>query len=168
MLNQATLPAKDRAEVLAFQKKVGELYRLISATGRVHGQLMERVKYLKAAVRETPEASPEMLAQLHDIEQQLHSIRQELYGDRSLSRRQFETKPSISGRVGSIVYGLWSTTTEPTTTQRRDYDLAAEAFEPVLAQIKKLSEEMVPNLEQQLEKQGAPWTPGRKLYWNKD
>lgn len=168
MLNRATIPAEDRAEVLAFQKKAGELYRLISATGKVHGQLMDKVKYLKAAVRETPEANPEMLAQIRAVALQLHDLRQKLYGDRSVSRRQFETKPSIAGRVGSIVYGLWSTTTEPTTTLRNNYQLAATDFQPVLAEIKKLAEETIPAMEEKLEKSGAPWTPGRKLYWNQD
>jgi hypothetical protein len=66
-----------------------------------------------------------------------------------------------------ITYSLWNVTSEPTTTQRRDYEIAAEAFEPVWKEIKQMSEVDLPAIEAQLEKLGAPHTPKRKLDWER-
>ena len=49
----------------------------------------------------------------------------------SLSRRQFETAPSISGRINSVMFGMFSSTSAPTKTMEMGYDIAAEEFQPV-------------------------------------
>jgi photosystem II stability/assembly factor-like uncharacterized protein len=168
LLNNATLPAADRQAVVAFQRKVSELRRLMAAAGSTHAQMAERVKYLKAAVMQAPGASAEWLQELNRLESQLQEWQRALYGDGSLARREFETLPGMVGRVETIVYGLWNTTTAPTATQQQDYDLAAKAFEPVLEGIKRMAEQDLPALEAKFEQAGAPWTPGRKLHWNRD
>ncbi|MFT5618818.1 MAG: photosystem II stability/assembly factor-like uncharacterized protein [Arenicella sp.] len=168
MLNNATLSAKDRKAVVAFQAKVGELQRMISSTRMTHSNLMKRLKYAKVAVRETPEAPLTLLAEIEKLESQLQKISIALNGDRSLGKRQFETLPSIANRVGIIVYGLWNNTTEPTSTQKENYELAAELFTPVLSQIKQIANTDLPKIENKLNQLGAPYTPNRILNWNKD
>jgi len=70
--------------------------------------------------------------------------------------------------LGEIAWGIWSTTSAPTQTQKDSYTIASEEFELLLARVKKLVETDLKNLEQQMEQYGAPWTPGRVPGWNKD
>jgi hypothetical protein len=168
LLNNATLAAPDRKEVVAFQAKVSELRRVMYAANSVRQGMEERIKYLKGAVLHTPKASPALLGDLRKLEERLQAVKIAMNGDASVARREFETAPSIMGRVELIVYGLWSSTTAPTTTQINNYEAAAKLFEPVLQEIKQLSEVELRNIEKQLETQGAPWTPGRILNWNRE
>lgn len=69
--------------------------------------------------------------------------------------------PGIASRVNQIVRGLWGTTSAPTTTHRRNYEVAAAAFEGVVKGLRQLVETDLTALEAELEAAGAPWTPGR-------
>jgi hypothetical protein len=71
--------------------------------------------------------------------------------------------PGILSRVQTVVYGHWSTTSGPTQSHRRSYDIAAQQYSAVLGDLQKLVEQDVPELGRKLEAAGAPWTPGRGI-----
>ena len=73
--------------------------------------------------------------------------------------------PSISDRVNGIVESQWLSTSAPTTTNREQYAVAAAAFQPLVEQLRQLSETDLRGLEERLEGAGAPWTPGRVPRW---
>ena len=69
--------------------------------------------------------------------------------------------PGLVGRVQTVVGGQWSNTSAPTTTQRRNLEIAAEEFRGVIDELTELVEVSLPALEDRLEEAGVPWTPGR-------
>ncbi|MEL7533496.1 MAG: glycosyl hydrolase, partial [Bacteroidota bacterium] len=166
-LDNVTLPAADRAEVVAFMGKAAELQRSVSAAGAMSNDLKKRMDYLKAAVRNTPDVPIDMLGKIKEIEQDLQEISLALNGDPSLSRRQFETLPSVSGRVGRILWGLGSSSSAIPTEMKEQYDIAAELFEPVMEQLEGVVSS-VQKIEKELEAMGAPYTPGRMPSWNRE
>ncbi len=88
-----------------------------------------------------------------------------LVDDEVISNRNEPTYPSISARVGEVVYGMWSTTSAPTASYKQNYQIASEEFKPVLEQLKRLVEIDLKNLERELDKLNSPWTPGRVPDW---
>lgn len=166
-LNNTTLPAKDREALVAFQNKVQELRRGIRGAGSMRGELVNKVKHIKKAIEQTPAAPISLMSEAKSLEQQLSDIQVKLSGNNSISNRQFETAPSISGRVESIVYGLFGSTAAPTQTQKDAYEIAAEEFEPVMEEL-KAAVKSLQVLEGKLEQFGAPYTPGRIPTWQKD
>ena len=166
-LDNLTLPAEDQQALLAFQKKVAELNRSISGASAVRADMAERVDHLKAAIRQAPSVPIEMMAQVRGIEKQLIEMNRALNGDYSLSRHEFETLPGISDRVRGILWGLSGSRSAPTTTMRRNYEIAAEAFEPFYEELKALVEQ-VHGIEEKLEEYGAPYTPGRIPTWMRE
>ena len=98
------------------------------------------------------------------LEVRLNTVNRLLNGDASLARREFETAPSISSRLFYITGALWNTTAAPTNTQISSYEIAAAEFTPVYNEIKAISVE-IKKLEDMLEKNGAPYTPGRLPEW---
>ncbi len=164
-LNNVTLPANDKAALLAFQQKVSKLRRAVRGASMVSSDVQKRLKYLKEAVLATPQPTQALMKEVKAIEKKLTEIRTALNGDRSLSARNFETVPSITARVENIVYGLWNARTAPTTTQEEQYQLAGKEFKPVLASLKELLEKDLKALEVALEQAGAPYTPGRMIDW---
>ncbi|MEE9448577.1 MAG: glycosyl hydrolase, partial [Ignavibacteriaceae bacterium] len=101
------------------------------------------------------------------IKRETNNILQQLYRDETIANRKEPTYPSIYDKLNEIAWGMWRTTSSPTQTQRNSYKAASEEFEPLLAKVKKLIEVDLKNLEADMERYGAPWTPGRIPGWNK-
>lgn len=167
-LEQGTFAADDRAEVLAFQKQVGELQRAVTGAQRVSGDARSRVAYLRTAILETPEADTSLLANLAEIEGTLNTIDRKLTRDRTRARLYEPVPPSISGRISNIVGDQYWVTSPPTQTQRDQYQYASDEFEEVLAMLTTLVEEDLAAVESALDAVGAPWTPGRMPGWPRD
>ncbi|MEJ2005010.1 MAG: glycosyl hydrolase, partial [Cyclobacteriaceae bacterium] len=163
-LDNTTLPAEDREALVSFLNDVEELGRSVYGAARVQRELLNHIEYIEAAILETSEAPAGMMQQVREAEKKLLKIGLELNGDQSLARRQFETMPSIADRVGSITYGMWYSTSEPTQTARQNYAIAAETFTPVYAELKSVYNE-IGEMEKTLESYGAPYTPGRMPLW---
>ena len=100
------------------------------------------------------------------IENTLKDINVKLNGDNTLSKREFEVLPGINSRIGNIEYSLWRSSQAPTETNKQSYALAAKLFEPIPTELKAL-DEAIKKIEIQLEKDGAPYTPGREFNWNR-
>jgi hypothetical protein len=75
---------------------------------------------------------------------------------------------SVSERVSQVWSNQRNVTSPPTQTQEREYERAAAAFEPLLAELRDLIEHDLPDIEQRLEEAGAPWTPGRVPSWTRE
>ncbi len=164
-LGLAKLPAADAGEAMAFYRKVARLRRAVRGALEAAGEGGKRLKALRKAVLATPAAETAALAEIEALHQRLEDLLVPLRGDRTVSSRNEPVPPSIRQRVENITDSQWSTTSGPTTTQRRQYQMAAEAFAPVLADLQELLEEDLPALEARLESAGAPWTPGRVPRW---
>jgi photosystem II stability/assembly factor-like uncharacterized protein len=173
-LANATLPAKDRAEVLAFQRKTARLQRAVLGAARLVGELEERLALLRIGV-DAPlmpgkagaplPAGPELDARLRALELELAKIEVALSGDTFLRRRNENDLPSISERVMNVVGSSWTSTAEPTRTQRDAYRIAGTEFAAVLARLEKFVEVDLAAVEHDVERLGAPWTPGRLPVW---
>lgn len=165
-LEIATLPAEDRAELLAFQRKLGRLQRAVLGAGRAVDEAMDRVKHIKKAAEATPGAENDFKEQARKLELRLLDLKVQLNGDPTLERRMEPTPPSIVSRVQRAVRSHWnSSTSAPTATQRRAYEIAGEAFTKVLEDLTLLEEQDLKQLEEALESELAPWTPGRIPRW---
>jgi len=163
-LNLNSLTASDKKAVSDFGKKVLELHRVVSATNNYTDELKNKLKYMKEAGLQTPSIDPSVDKRISDLQRRLAAIDQKLNGDATLLRREFEAPTSIEGRIGSIMDGLVSTTTSPTTTFLNSYNAAATQFTEVLAETRSIDNE-VKKIEDLLEKAGAPYTPGRLPEW---
>jgi hypothetical protein len=163
-LNTATLPATDKKALDDFCKKVAELSRVTGATDEYRKELVNKLRYIKQAVIETPKLSLDVSKSISDIEKRLTDINRQLNGDATLARREFETAPSTNGRINYIIGSLWTTTAAPTQTQIDAYDIAAKQFTPAYTALKSVGED-IKKIEDQLEKSGAPYTPGRLPEW---
>lgn len=166
-LSITTLPAKDRKAMAAFQVKVAELGRAVYGAYKLAGELEEKIKTIKKALFQAPDAKPELLKQAEDIQNKLRKIQVALQGDSSLSKRYYSQPPSIYSRISSCMRIHSSSTSDITTTMKEQYNLAGELFEPVLQQLKQVVEVDLKKLEAGMEQAKAPWTPGRVPVWKK-
>jgi len=64
--------------------------------------------------------------------------------------------PGIVDRVQTVIGGHWSTTSAPTATHRRSYEIAVEEFSEIYNDLRQLIERDLPALEDRIEATGAP------------
>ena len=164
-LGNATLPASDRKATLDFQRKVANLQRAVAGAAGALEEGLTRIELIQKALLDTPAADPKMLDESRTIENRLRDLNEQLTGDPVKGARNEPTSPAIADRVFQVVFGAWGSTSSPTQTHQNNYTQAAEAFAPLLADIRKALGEDLVNLENRLEAAGAPWTPSRIPTW---
>ena len=160
LLNQSSLPAKDMAVNVAFYKKVSDLSKELSATNDLLDQIESRIKNAELAIIDMPAPASDLLKGIYDIKKTIEPIKTKLNGDRTLGSREFETKSSINDRLYGIMYSVWNNTSDVPKTFMDDYNLAERQYREVYALIKNLDTQ-VGVIEAQLNKNKAPYTPGR-------
>ncbi len=160
LLNQATLPAKNMADNIAFYKRVSDMSKELSATNDLLDEMSLRVKNAEAAILDMPADGKELLKTLHEIRSSINNVKLDFNGDGSLARREFETKPSINDRVYGIIYSVWNNTSEVPETLKASFDIAEKQYKAVFPKVKDLDAKLE-NVEVQLNKYKAPYTPGR-------
>ncbi len=167
LLNNTTMPAENKEALFDFKEDVSEFYRVVSATVETLEEIKEKVEYIQKAVNHTTGLPVEVFERTAAIDNEIKDINRKLNGDRSLSSREFPVPPSVTSRIGTIINGLWSSTSAPTQTQRESLEIAENQFIEVYKSIRELAEDKIPALESDLERAGTPWTPGRLPEWDK-
>ncbi len=167
-LGAEVLAPADAAALQAFHGRVARLQRAVLGAAKLMDEAKVRLAHLQKAALDTPKATPALLDQAKALGARLAVLQTELSGDGLMARYQEPTVPAIEERVGRVVQGTWTVTTAPTATQRKDYDLAADAFAAWLPRAKAFLEQDLKAFEDTLDAAGAPWTPGRMPVWHKD
>jgi photosystem II stability/assembly factor-like uncharacterized protein len=114
----------DYQEVAVFQQETSELMRRISSTSQVLSETDDRLRYLYAALKQTPRAGTAQFASYQALKKELAALRLRLSGDPIRRSLDESTVPSISGRVGQVIYGHWQTRQSPTETQQQNIEIA--------------------------------------------
>jgi len=165
LLNNVTLPADSRMEFNAYMKKVTDLNRAVNGAIEVSSDLKNKIEIIKTAIRQTSNAPQSLIDAANKIADENIALYRKLVDDEVLSKRNEPTYPSISARLGEAVYGMWSTSSNPTNSFKQNYKIAAEEFKPVLETLRRLVETDLKNIENQLDNLNSPWTPGRVPDW---
>jgi photosystem II stability/assembly factor-like uncharacterized protein len=155
------LVAEDRDSLLAFQRSVASLRSKVLGAVQYAAEMDNKLQLFHKAILHAESLDADLLEQVEALGVRLADIKIELSGDASISKRNFEVKPSVSERLNSIVSGLWESTSPPTGTMRSSFAAARGQFVVVLEDLQKLADEDIARLEQDLQKANAPFTPGR-------
>ncbi|MDZ7742120.1 MAG: glycosyl hydrolase [Bacteroidota bacterium] len=169
VLENTTLPAADRSQMLAFQDKATELYKAMRGAQEFTEDMNERLQYIKQAIQNTPGASMELMAKAEKTQEAIDDIMWEFNGQKPKASRE-EIPPAeqtLNQRLNDMVWGHWGSTAGITATEKQQYEILSEEFPPVLEDIKKVYKENILELEKALDEMNAPWTPGRIPDWEK-
>lgn len=166
-LGLATLAAEDQQAVLTFQRQVGNLQRAVMGTAELARERARQLELAAAAASQTPGIGEDQAEAIRAMQLRLFDIEAVLWGDRTIARRSEPTLPGLVRRVDRAVGGFWSSSA-PTETHRREYSVAVTMFTDLLARFEQFEDDFAA-LQETLDEQGAPWTPGRGLpEWQPD
>ncbi len=160
-LGGITLPARDRAELLEFQRQAAELQRSFSGASRLFSDVENRLKHIRQALLAAEEPLPELYGELRRLEQELKDMRKKIWGDPVAQRLDQPTPYAPADRLGWLGFEMWNSTSTPTHTYRETLRIVEKEFRPQYERLKEIVETDLRQLEEKLEAAGAPYTPGR-------
>ena len=167
-LNFATLSPPDREAIIAFAKQTGELQRAALGSLEALNDGLSQLALIKRVIEQTPSVPLNLRQDARKLELKLLDLRERFTGDPTRPRRNEPAMPGLIDRIETIIGGHWSTTSAPTASHRKNYEIAAAEFEDALKALHPLLDHDLPALHAALEAAGAPWAPGRKLpNWKK-
>lgn len=166
-LDNTTLPAADYKENVEFAKKVQKLAIAVVGTGRLIGEASSKVENIKQAIYSTPGASQDLMNKARALGVELEELNFKMNGLKAKASAE-EVPPaevSLNTRLSNITYTHMGSTSGITTSEKQNYEILKEEFPPVLDALKRIVETDIPAIETELNKIGAPWTPGRMIDW---
>ena len=163
---ESAMQAQERADQVVFQQRVANLYRSLAGTVNVANELTKKMAAVKLALRDTPNATPQLMSEAENMAKQNQIILRNLHGDDFLAARNENVPPSTESRVKTILSNERFSLSAPTQTDRSNYEIAAAEYTQELAGLRTLIQVDMVKLERALENAGAPWTPGRMPVWN--
>ena len=162
-LNNTTIPVANREELVAFQRQAFEMLREVKGTESLLKELMKRVTDIKFALNETPAAPLTLMNKAENISKELAIINLKFNRDENKPSPE-ENPPSpvtFNERLNVLAYTHNRSTSNITKNERNAYSALVSEFPPILERIKSIYNVDLKNLEADLEKYNAPWTPGR-------
>lgn len=162
-LEERVLPAKDPIAKADFQRDVAELNRSISGAGKLVGEMNNKLRHMKEAIKLVELPMPALMEEINAIEKEINDAQSLLYGDNEKSKLDIDAPPTPAGRMGWITYEQKYSTSDVTKTHRDSYEIAKEEFAPIMEKLTTIATVSIPQLEQKLEEADAPYTPGRAI-----
>ena len=158
------LVTDNRDELLEFQQQTAELHRAVMGADRAADEIENRIAHLLKAAGDTPSVGEDQAASLREMRTRMQDLRILLNGDRTITSRSEPAPMALMTRVGNIAGGSWNSQSGVTGNYRASLDVAAQQFRPLLAELKSIAADLEA-IEEQLESEGAPWTPSRIPDW---
>ncbi|HVT40391.1 MAG TPA: hypothetical protein VHE78_15215 [Gemmatimonadaceae bacterium] len=158
---QGTVTLADHAARWQFQQKQQELRRSVAGALELAAATSARLRAMRRALDLAPAAPRALHDQTRTLQQRLDVMLVAMRGDQTLRSRSEASEPSIAERANGIDQELGRTLGRPTATHERQYEIARGLHTAEVAKLRQLVQVDIPALERELEKAGAPYTPGR-------
>ncbi len=160
-LNNVEMPAKNRAEKVAFQKGLAKVQADMGIAQRLMSESRNKLTHIKEAIKRSEQPLGSLVKTVKLIEKQLNDVQIAMYGDAVKRRLDIDQPLSTASRLGSIGYEQKYSTATPTKTHRDSYAIAKEEVAVIKAKMETIFNKDIKTLEQELINSGAPYTPGR-------
>lgn len=131
------------------------------------GETKEKLDLIEHAIKTYPGTDMTLLSEVESLKNLYYDLSVDLWGDGIRSAHQFETEPSISGRIGIVSYQLYGSRTGVTATHRKNkaaaqqqYDAFRGKFDAMILRVKAL--------EKKLADAKVPYIKGKDENWKEE
>jgi hypothetical protein len=167
-LNNATLPAADRSQMVAFHKEISKLSKAMLGAMQLTNDLKKEVVVMKQTALMLPTSHEKVIPFLAELEKELDDI--------NLIFRGFQPKASseelppldvpLYSRLSDLIETQITSTSDITSTSRMLFDIIKEEFPPILEQLRTIAQDKIVEARKLMDEKEAPYTPGRIPVWN--
>jgi peptidoglycan hydrolase CwlO-like protein len=162
---EGTSTKEDRLALAAFQDKLANLQKAMTATQEAATEAQTRLSSIRRAIDATPSLPTKLREETLKLERNLAEINTALAGDRIMRSHNEGVAASISEHMQSAAAPTRGTTGRPTKTATEQYQIASDELAAEIPKLRKLIETDIKALDKQLDAAGAPPTPGRLPDW---
>ena len=149
LLDNTVLPAEDRNEKVKFQREVSKMRGEISSYSNILSEINNKIRYFEVAIMRLEKPLGDLLPEFNEIKEESKVINTMFYGDNVKRRLDIQQIPTASSRVGIIASEQKYSTSSPTKTHLKSFEIAKEEFLPIIPKIdllvdrvKKLEDKM--------------------------
>lgn len=160
VLNNTSLPAEKRSDLVAMQNKTFNLNRVIEGTNQYLKNADEQIGKLENTIINFGNSNLNSLKELEDAKTIVYEIRKVLNGNGTLQKYSEAFEPGLNERLGNLVYGFWYSTSSPTKTQLNTISLIENEFNKLEPKLVKI-DNTIDKISNELESKNSPWIPGR-------
>ncbi len=161
-LRKGTLPGSSYEEINQFRKEVEILGQEIASVQSSLSKSELTIQAMKQAYYRIENENPELRNSVYLTETYLQQLKTQLNGNQSKGEVGEKEAPTAASRISVASRGL-RTTYGPTELHRESLELGKRQIDFIKTGVKKLVEVILPQLERDLKKAGAPWIEGQPL-----
>jgi hypothetical protein len=158
-LGNYVLPPTDTANVAAFKRKVEEVNRVVQSASAAMREAYTELNHIRRAISVMEQPEEKWLDRVIRLENKLDTIQQKLSGDPLKAQLDMDPTPSIADRIGRIQGEYKYSSADPTGTHQQSLRIAQEDLSDLIIQLRAVLEVDFPQLRNDLQKAGAPYTP---------
>jgi len=163
-LREGALPGSTPEQTVEFLDRVREAVRAVTGAEKAITAAFKRMAIMKTALdRSNADPAGELDTALRALESRLYEAEYDLVGNRSRKKIGEATVRSVLDRLQVATIGVVSSTYGPTATHRRSLELAERQFAEVRETLSTILDVELPELENEMDAAGVPWTPGRRV-----
>ena len=161
-LNNSSIPTIERSKLVEFQKEAYKLAQTVFGLNKFFEELVERTNKIRQTISNYSAAPYLLVKQANDISKKLSEIEFVMKGEPAkASDEEIPPAPvSLNARLYKMISSHY-TTNSITDMQRRAYEILSEEIKPIIEKLKNIDQVDLKNLESEMNKINAPYTPGR-------
>ncbi len=166
-LNNTTLPAPNREEMVSFLRDVNGLSKSMTGAIKATKAIKNEIDIMQQTALYLPDAHHKLLPKLNELDKEIEEILFIFYGSKAKASSE-EIPPELEplySRLSSIIWGQINSTSAITETSKTSLSILKEKYPPVLNRIETISNVTLPELRTVLDEMNAPYTPGRIPKW---
>lgn len=160
-----TLPRKSFEEMNAFRGEVFSFQQDLTATNLMLSNNIKRIDAMKRAADKANNPTTDLQQKINSARIQLLAINKLLHGNETKGEigERSNLTPNNGNRIGRMAL---SNTYGPTGNQKDSFNRAQKQLSEVKQQLQNITNNVLPALELDLKKAGAPWIEGQGLIEN--
>lgn len=157
---KGSLPAAAPDVVVAFWKKAAALQKDLSAAALNVKTGLKKVEMMKTALIRSTSSPGELDKRLLEIREKLLNMDEALHGSKAKNQVGEKFNPTIGERLSFAMHGSTLSTYGPTPPQKESLQIAQKRFSLFDQSLKKVLNEEIPALLEEMQKSGAPKIEG--------
>jgi len=164
-LDNNTLPAPNQESMVEFKRNFAELGRIMQGAIELNEELLNTIAILKQAIVTSPNTPQQLLFEAESIEKELEDILFAFEGSQPKASSE-EIPPApvpLTSRLYYVYRGQSGSTSAITQTSKMAYKIIQEELPVLIEKLEEIKTVKINTLENKLNENNVPYTPGRIL-----
>lgn len=161
-LRKGALEGASVEDYLAFVEDMEQTQNQLAAANYLLDDALKKVNAMQIAAMRSAEDGSELYASLYTIEQELLNIQEQVEGNPAKNEIG-ENNPTDVGSRFYFAYGGTRSLYGPTALHQQSLELAKSGLNDLMSQLKAITEQQLPQMEEKLSAMGAPWIEGQPI-----